>query len=53
MPDSMPGDSWEMGKSLRFFCPSFVKESLALCLTIIVETTHNVGSIAPMSVGKS
>ena len=39
MPDNISGDNWEVGKSLRFL------EELTLSLTIILESTHNVGSI--------
>ena len=55
MPDSISAYNSEVGKSLRFFFFFFffVNGEWALCLSIIVERTHNVGSIVPVSVGKS
>ena len=39
-------------KSVILYQMTFLKGELALCLTIIAESTHNVASIVSVSVGK-
>ena len=57
MPDSISDDNWEVGKSLRYIyiyiIYIYIYIYLALCLTVIVESTHDVDYIVPVSVGKS
>ena len=59
MPDSISDDNWEVGKSLRYiyiyniYIYIYIYIYLALCLTVIVESTHDVDYIVPVSVGKS
>ena len=53
MPDSISDDNWEVGKSLRYIYIYNIYIYLALCLTVIVESTHDVDYIVPVSVGKS
>ena len=51
MPDSISGNLRDREKFKIFLV--FCRRELKLCLTIIVESTHNVGSIVLVSVRKT